>query len=235
MKLVINEKLIKKNKTRGNIGTFSGLAVLAAGLFFACRGNTNEIIYSYIALFLGFFLTQVGIYYSSRFSRSPRFDQVLATAFEKLRHDYTFYVYTTSAPMVLLGPCSFWIVRPLTATGKISYLDGKWKQKGGNGFVRFMGQEGIGNPDKDTKELEDGLHTWLSEKGLPLDQQPPIKQVLVALLKTTELGDVSNAPIPVVNLEDVKRYIRHEDRENCLTPISEEELTRINALLEFKD
>ena len=62
MKLVINEKLIKKNKTIGQITTFASLAVLAIGLVFAFGRDLTRILYSYIALIIGFVLSQVGMY-----------------------------------------------------------------------------------------------------------------------------------------------------------------------------
>ncbi|MFZ3071491.1 MAG: hypothetical protein WA110_10275 [Anaerolineaceae bacterium] len=232
MKLIINEPLIKKNKTIGQVATFASLAVLVLGLVFAFGKDMTKILWSYAALIVGFVLSQVGMFFTNRYGRTPRFDEIFASAFEKLRHDYSFYVFSSPVPMVLLGPCGFWVPVPIVAGGKISYQKNKWRQEGGNFMMKFVGQEGIGKPDQDAKADVEALQKYLADKGIPIDQQPPIRHILVILMKNTELGDVSQAPIPVVELQDLKRYIRRVDREECTTPISEEELVRLNSVME---
>lgn len=232
MKLVINEKLIKKNKTIGQVTTFSSLAILALGLVFAFSQDITKIIYSYIALVAGFTLSQIGMSFSGRFGRSPRYDEVFASAFEKLRHEYSFYVYSSPVPMVLIGPCGIWVPVPIVAGGKVSYKNNKWRQEGGNFMMKLFGQEGLGKPDLEAKADIQALQKYMETKGIPIEQQPPIKHVLVVLLKNTEVGDISQAPIPVVELQDLKRYIRREDRDNCTAPLSEEELAKLNTVFD---
>jgi len=232
MKLVINEKLIKKNKTIGQVTTFASLAVLAIGLVFAFGKDMTKILYSYIALIIGFVLSQVGMYFSTRFGRSPRFDELFKGAFEKLRHEYTFYVYSSPVPFLLLGPCSIWVPIPLTASGKISYENGKWKQQGGNFMMKLFGQEGIGRPVQEVSANTAAIRKFLTEKGIPEEEQPEIKHVLVVLMKNTIVGEISEAPIPVVNLEDLKRSVRRVDRDECAAPLTEEQLARLTSALD---
>jgi len=50
-------------------------------------------------------------------------------------------------------------------------------------------------------------------------------------MKNTIVGEISEAPIPVVNLEDLKRSVRRVDRDECETLLTEEQLSRLtNAL-----
>jgi hypothetical protein len=121
---------------------------------------------------------------------------------------------------------------PLTATGEISYLDGKWKQKGGNALMKFMGQEGIGRPEKDFAAEEHNLRAFMAYKGIPTAEQPEIKPILISMMKNTKIGDVSASPIPFVDLEELKRYIRRVDREECADPISPETLIRLNQIFD---
>ncbi|HOE34731.1 MAG: hypothetical protein GX415_07355 [Chloroflexi bacterium] len=231
MKLVINEKLIKKNKTIGQVTTFASLAVLAVGLVFAFGKDMTRILYSYVALIVGFVLSQVGMYFSTRFGRSPRFDELFTGVFEKLRHDYTFYVFSSPVPYLLLGPCAIWVPIPLTASGKISYENGKWKQQGGNFMMKVFGQEGIGRPVQEINANTAMIRKYLAEKGIPEEEQPPIKHIMVVLMKNTMIGEISEAPIPVVNLEDLKRSIRRVDRDECEAPLTEEQIARLTAAL----
>ncbi len=231
MKLVRNEKHIKQNKLIGKILTFASLGVLGLGLYFAFQKEGSMILYSYICLIVGFLLTQIGLNFVNRYGRSPRYDEIFGTAFEKLRHEYTYYVYSSPLPMLLMGPCRIWLPIPVNATGEISYVDGKWVHKTRNRIQKMMGQDSVGKPEKDVAEAAAALSKYLIEKGIPADMHPELKPILVVYLKETQLRDVSKAPYPVVEMEDLKRYIRRVDREECADPINPETAEKLKVAL----
>lgn len=231
MKLVRNEKHISRNKLIGRILTFSSLGILGLGLYFAFKKEMTLIIYSYICLIVGFILTQIGLNFVNRYGRSPRYDEIFGTAFEKLRHEYTYYVYSTPLPMLLMGPCRIWMPIPVNATGELSYQDGKWVHKTRNRIQKMMGQDSVGRPDKEVAEASAALSKYLTEKGIPTEMQPELKPIMVVYLKETQLGNVSKAPYPVVEMEDLKRYIRRMDREQCADPISPETAAKLKEAL----
>lgn len=231
MKLVRNDKHISRNKLIGRIITFTSLGVLGLGLYFAFKKEMTLILYSYICLIVGFILTQIGLNFVNRYGRSPRYDEIFGTAFEKLRHEYTYYVYSTPVPMLLLGPCRVWMPIPVNATGEISYADGKWVHKTRNRIQKMMGQDSVGKPDREVAEASAALSKYLTEKGVPADMHPELKPIMVVYLKETQLGDVSKAPYPVVEMEDLKRYIRRMDREQCADPISPEAAEKLKQAL----
>ena len=231
MKLVRNEKHISRNKLLGRILTFASLGVLGLGLYFAFKKDMTLILYSYICLIVGFILTQIGLNFVNRYGRSPRYDEIFGTAFEKLRHEYTYYVYSTPLPMLLMGPCRIWMPMPVNATGQLSYQDGKWVHKTRNRIQKMMGQDSVGRPDKEVAEASSALSKYLTEKGIPADMHPELKPIMVVYLKETQLGDVSKAPYPVVEMEDLKRYIRRMDREECADPISPETAAKLKVAL----
>ena len=231
MKLVRNEKHIKQNKLIGKILTFASLGVLGLGLYFAFQKEGSMILYSYICLIVGFLLTQIGLSFVNRYGRSPRYDEIFGTAFEKLRHEYTYYVYSSPLPMLLMGPCRIWLPIPVNATGELSFQDGKWVHKTRNRIQKMMGQDSVGKPEKEVAEAAAALSKYLTEKGIPAELHPELKPILVVYLKETQLGDVSKAPYPVVEMEDLKRYIRRVDREECADPINPETAAKLKVAL----
>lgn len=231
MKLVRNDKHISRNKLIGKILTFTSLGVLGLGLFFAFQKETTQILYSYICLIIGFLLTQIGLTFVNRFGRSPRYDEIFGSAFEKLRHEYTYYVYSSPLPMLLSGPCRIWLPIPVNATGDISYQNGKWVHKTKNRIQKLMGQDSVGKPEREVAEASAIFSKFLTDKGIPADQHPELKPIMVVYLKETLLGDVSGAPYPVVELEDLKRFIRRMDREECVDPISPELAAKLQEAL----
>lgn len=228
MKIVINEKLIKRNKTIGNITSIGGIAILAAGLILNINPTGFRTILSLGALIIGFIVAQVSTHYVTRFGRSPRFDEIIANNLKKLNHEYTFYVYTGPIPMLLVGPSGLWIPLPIVAAGELSY-DTKWRQRGGSFFMKLFGQESIGRPDIEIASNEKQVLEFLG-KHLEENEIPPLNSILVSLHPKAVIGDVENAPVPIVETSALRRHIRKTDRKTE-TEISPVVVDKINAAL----
>lgn len=212
---------------------FASMAVLIFGAYLAWPGkaDVSRTIYSWIALMIGFVLTRISIYFTSRFGQTPRYDEVIGQTIDKLRSEYTYFVYSTPVPMLLLGPCRLWLPILVTSSGTISYIDGKWKHTGIGFLKRFMGQEAIADPQKDAEEAVMQIQKQFGSQGIPLEEQPQIQPIVVIILKKTSIGEVKDAPYPVVSIDDFKRFVRKMDREKCEKPFTTEETEKINKAL----
>lgn len=211
MKIIINEKLIKRNKTIGNITSIGGIAILAAGLILNINPTGFRTILSLAALIIGFIVAQVSTHYVTRFGRNPRFDEIIANNLKKLNHEYTFYVYSGPVPMLLVGPSGLWIPIPIVAAGELSY-DTKWRQRGGSFFMKLFGQESIGRPDIEVASNEKQVLEFLN-KHLEEHEIPPVNSILVSLHPKAVIGDIENAPVPMVESSALRRHIRKIDRK----------------------
>jgi len=228
MNKVINDKLIKRNKTIGNVTSIGGIAILAAGLILNITPTPTRTMISFGALIVGFIVAQISTHYVTRFGRSPRFDEVVADNLNKLNNEYTFYAYTGPTPMLLVGPAGLWIPIPVLAGGEIIY-DKKWRQKGGSILLKFFGQENIGRPEMEVASNEKLLYTLL-RAHLDESELPPVNSILVSLHPKAIIGDVENAPTPIVDGNTLRRYIRKVDRK-ADQEIPQETLDKINAAL----
>ncbi|MFH1447108.1 MAG: hypothetical protein ABIG43_06860 [Chloroflexota bacterium] len=229
MKLVINEKLINRNKRIGQIATFSSLAILAGGLFLAFQSDITRMLLSYVALIVGFITSQVGIYYTNRFGRNPRFDELFTKNLQKLSNQYTFYVYSSPIPMLLVGPSGFWLPIPISAGGNISYMKNRWRQQGGNFLMKLFAQEGIGRPSIEEAANISDLTKYIRKVSEINDNLPPMQTVLVLMNENAEIGDVENAPTQIIHIKKLRRYLRKVDRDYP-NPLSDEALEAITAL-----
>ena len=70
MKTVTNAKLIKRNAKIGQYTSLGALVVLGIGLYFSFAMK-EKYIYSFVALILGFLMSQVGINFTNRWGRNP--------------------------------------------------------------------------------------------------------------------------------------------------------------------
>lgn len=211
MKIVRNDKLIKRNKVIGNVTSIVGIAILVGGLILSFNPSPTKTLISFIALIVGFIVAQVSTYFVTRFGREPRYDEIIADNLSKLSNDYTFYVYTSPISMLLVGPAGMWIPVPTSAAGEIRY-DKRWKQRGGSLMLKLFGQENIGRPAMDIQSNEKEIRKFLS-KDLPEDQIPPIKGILVTMNPNAVIGDVADAPELIVEAEALRRTIRKYDRK----------------------
>lgn len=227
MKQVINENLIKRNKRIGNITSIIGIAILAAGLILNINPTPTRTFISFGALVIGFIIAQISTYFVTKFGRSPRFDEIITDNLSKLNNKYTLFVYSSPVPILLTGPSGLWIPITVSASGEI-YYDKKWKQSGGNFLLKIFGQENLGRPEFDVKTNEKQIREFLTDH-FEEEQIPPINSILVSMHPKATLGDVEDAPTPIVEADALRRTIRRIDRKSE-EEIPQKELETINEL-----
>ena len=78
--------------------------MLAGGLYLSFQ-TTNQLMVtlSFVALLLGFLLSQVGIFFGNRWGRRPGPDELLSAALKGLEDKYTLYHYSTPVYHLLVG------------------------------------------------------------------------------------------------------------------------------------
>jgi hypothetical protein len=227
MNVFTNEKLIKRNGRLGQVATFSGLLVLAGGMFVSFRYPTYSI-FAWVALLVGFALSQIGLYFGNRWGRHPRPDERIDLGLKGLNDQYTIYHYTTPAAHLLVGPSGLWIILPYYQVGKIVYERGRWKQKGGTfiqKYLRAFAQEGVGRPDLDAPAEVESLSSFIN-KRIPEQSIPDARPLLVFTNEKVEL-EVGETPILTIPLKKLKETIRKSNKENILSPQQIEEINRL--------
>jgi hypothetical protein len=167
-------------------------------------------------LLIGFILSQVGLYFTNRWGRSPRPDEELSKALKGLNQEYTLYHYATPAKHLLLGPAGIWALSVHQQNGEITYQNGKWKHTGtGRGFFlrRWFGQEGLGRPDLEIGGDVESLGKFL-RKSLP-DEEPPIQAALVFTGREVQLN-AEESSIPALPGKKLKSFIQKQAKTNKL-------------------
>src|SRR5574341_268043 len=133
MKIIKNEKLIRRNGKIGLWTSFGALAVLGIGMYIAFK-RPDLFAYSIVALLIGFMLTQIGMYMGNRWGRSPRPDEKLDAGLKGLPGDFSLYHFSTPVSHLLVGPAGVWVLMSYHQRGTITYRNNRWKLKGGGFF-----------------------------------------------------------------------------------------------------
>jgi len=229
MKIVTNTKMIKRNAKIGQYTSIGALVVLGIGLYISFK-YPDKFAYSLGALLLGFFMSQVGMYYGNRWGRSPRPDEVIDRSLKGLGRDFTVYHYVTPASHLLVGPAGIWALLPFFQSGVISYDKKRWRSKGGGfiqGYLRIFGQENIGRPEIESKVEIDSANRYLSHVLPDGTKIPEIQALLIFTNPKVELK-VEGAPTPALIADQVKDFMREKVKAS---PISEEMLSLVSQAL----
>ncbi len=228
MKIIKNEKLIKRNGTIGNYLSLGALVVLGTGMYISIK-RTDLFIYAVIALFLGFVFTQIGMYMGNRFGRSPRPDEKLDAGLKGLQNEFAIYHYTTPASHVLAGPAGIWVLIPYHQRGQVTFKKNRWKISGGGflqGYMRIFGQESLGRPDIDVESEVNAVKKYLAKK-MDESEIPEINVMMVFTSDNVQV-DAGEAPVPALMLKEIKEFFRRKAKEK---PISQTQLAAVKAAL----
>jgi hypothetical protein len=227
MKVITNDRLIKRNARIGQIATFGGLLVLIGGLVITYR-NPAYASLSWVALIAGFALSQVGLYFGNRWGRHPRPDELVDQGLKGLNDQYSIYHYKAPASHLLVGPSGLWVIMPYYQAGKIVYEKNRYKQKGGGfmqKYLRIFGQEGLGRPELEASSEVEAINKFIKKNIPDVEIQEP-SVALVFINDKAEL-EVDNAPVLTIPLKELKSIVRKSAKEK---PLSPEMIKQINDL-----
>jgi hypothetical protein len=216
MKIIKNEKLIKRNARIGQFTSLFALVVLAAGMYVSFK-MPNQFGLAIAALIAGFALSQVGIYFGNRWGRQPRPDQMLDNGLKGLPGDYTIYHYTTPASHLLIGPAGVWVLMTYHQRGTVTFSRNRWRLRGGGfmqNYMRIFGQEGLGRPDLEANSEASAIRGHFEQQF----EGEEIPQVQAALVFTNPDMNIQadEAPIPSLPLKKLKDFIRKAAKSQAL-------------------
>jgi hypothetical protein len=228
MKIIKNEKLIKRNSTIGNYLSLGALVVLGIGMYISLK-RTDLFPYALAALMAGFIMTQIGIYMGNRYGRSPRPDEKLDAGLKGLQNEFYMYHYTTPASHLMVGPAGIWLLFPYHQRGQVTFKKNRWQMKGGGflqSYMRIFGQESIGRPDIEIDSDTRAIRKYLA-KQMDESEIPEINALLVFTSDDVEI-EVADSPIPAMKLKQIKEFFRQKAKEK---PIRQLQLAAIKAAL----
>lgn len=228
MKIIKNEKLIKRNSRIGQWTSLAALIVLGGGMYISFT-RTDLFVYSIAALLLGFILTQIGMFMGNRYGRSPRPDEKLDAGLKGLQNEFVMYHYAAPASHLLVGPAGIWVLLPYHQRGTVVYKKNRWKNSGGGflqSYMRIFGQESLGRPDIEMESEINAVKKYF-EKQLEGIDAPEINAMMVFTSEDVTI-EAEDAPILAMKVKEIKEFFRKKAKER---PISQAQLTAVKAVL----
>jgi hypothetical protein len=228
MKVVANEKLIKRNARIGTYTNIAAVIILVGGLAISLL-RKDLFWVSAVTLVFGFALSQFSFFYINRFGRHPRLDEHVSGSLKGLSNDFSLYQYNTPASHLLVGPAGVWVILPYYQRGTIVYEGGRWKQRGGGlaaSYMKIFAQEGLGRPDLEVAADIAGIQEFF-QKRLEGEAVPLVNAALLFVDKRADL-QAEDAPVPTLRPGGMKELIRRAARERPFPP---DEIKRLRAIL----
>jgi hypothetical protein len=227
MRIVSNDKLIRRNTAIGKYSLWIGTALLVGALVinllaFTRPQDVSLITYVIAAFFVGFTLTNVGTLFNNRWGRRP--DRGLSEALKGLDDRFTLYNYRLGAPHVLAGPSGVIVLHPKYQIGPVIYDGKRWQNPGARRMMfGLFNPDPLGNPVAETAGEVDAFNRFIKKQAPGLEVAP---QALIVFLNPRAEVDAKDSIIPALHIKQLKEYIRKLPKD---TGLSNASLTRLEA------
>ncbi|MCJ7624337.1 MAG: hypothetical protein MUO76_12605 [Anaerolineaceae bacterium] len=111
------------------------------------------------------------------------------------------------------------VIEPYHHTGIITYDTDKkrWKQKGGNLYLKIFAQEGLGRPDIEIKNHKNDIKKFF-EANLPDQVIPETDTILVFTNEKVEVQTESPSEV-TLTAKKLKEFVRKKGKQ-ALIPVS---------------
>lgn len=224
MYIYTNEAKLKKYKNYSKWTTIAAFAILIAGAVAAF--SPQYITVSFIALILGFILSQISITLTSKWGREPSNNNIFNVKLKGLSDNFSIYHYMEPVDHLLVGTAGAFILMPYFQGGEIGYDENKqrWTQKKANFLMKLFGQESIGRPDQECEANIAAVRNYFISKEIdfPEDKVHPI---LVFINPQTKILENQNFKYDTIPLGKLKETIRNYAKEDRLSPEFIDEVT----------
>jgi hypothetical protein len=224
MQVYCNEKYVHSRARLGRYASFGGMGVLLVGLIITWSA-TDQIGLSFLALIIGFVLSQVGLYYANRFGRPERPDQILAKSLKGFDDRYNLFQYTCPVGNVLVTPSACFVFTIKMQRGPIHYQQGKWKHsRGFRSFFLWLGSDSLGNPSKEAEIEADSMRRYVAKK-LPGVEVPVVPVILFG--NPTAEVEAGESPVPAVHYKRLKDWLRGRGKSGTLSAEARDQLIEL--------
>ena len=110
MKIIKNDKLIKRNNRIGSYSTLLGIGSIGVCAYYLIQPlrdpestSSTRLTIWLVSLALGFIFSQIGMYMGNRWGGHPRPDEHLDSALKGLPGEFSIYHFSTPVPHLQIG------------------------------------------------------------------------------------------------------------------------------------
>jgi hypothetical protein len=219
MRISVDDKKVKRNARIGRYALIASLVILMGGLALTLFGqnfglldpqNSTLFFIIYLGiLLLGFTVSRVGMFFGNRHISPLRPELALRENLKGLDRKYALMLFQQPTDYFLVEPggVTAFIVR--NQAGRTQFKAGQWKRR--ESFLQYwLGRdEPLGNPTHDAIAAQTKLSDIVAAK-YP-DLKVPIRAAIV-FTNAKAMLDIEPSPIPILRAEDLKPFLRGDNK-----------------------
>lgn len=235
MRVIINQKKVRRNRRLAQYAFFGTLALLILGLFVTNIAPTNPLflLAPLLVLPVAFGATLYSVRMANLWLREPRPEAVLATNLKGLSTRSTIYHYTLPARHVLISPQGVFcfILRP--QDGSFVINGNRWSKKGSflSKFLTFFRQDTIGRPDLEALREATTLQRLIDQVAPESDVR--VEPVIIFSSPSVSL-EVVQSDIPVLygdprQKPNLKTFLRDRRKQGEVATLTDEQIAALEA------
>lgn len=233
MKIIIDQKSVQRNAMIGKIIRWVSLGLMIIGLVALFSedtvSNPNLFTIYFAIMIAGVLLSSVSSYFTTRFGRSPRPDELINKSLKGLDDRFQIYHYRSSIPHLLSEPTGVWSIIPTFVDGEIVFDEGKgnWVHKRNSILNRVLQKEYFPNPLSEykhqLKEFNKLINSAGSNKNIP-----EFKLLVLLFHKNASISGITEKDnILIISSEKIKDRFRKmaktENQSNQISSFLEEQ------------
>ena len=219
MRIVVDEKKVKRQALIGRITLFGSLAILVGGLLLTLFGqqlglfDLNNLglfylIYTVI-LVIGFGVSRIGMYYGNRYLAAGRPEMVLRENLKGLDRKYALMIFKKPVDYLLIEPGGVTVFIVKSHQGKVEFKGGKWKSRQGVLSYWLGRDEPLGNPTEDANEALAKVGAIFKEKLPTL--RIPLRAVIIFSNPKAVLA-LEPSPYHILRADELKDFLRGAEK-----------------------
>lgn len=231
MKIFIDQKAVKRNTVIGKILRWISLGCMLVGLIavFSQEVAENQTLFLifFSIMLIGVVISSISSYFTTRFGKSPRPDELIDKSFKGLDDRFHLYHYKFSIPHLMICPAGIWSITPTFIDGEIIFNETKsnWEHKKSSIINRFLSKEYFPNPVSDLKLSKKEFEKLLKSIDFQTNEEIQIKLLVILMNKNVIINDINEMDdILILPMDKVKDKFRKFSKSN---QISEELLNSL--------
>jgi hypothetical protein len=221
MKIYIDQKAVKRNALIGKVLRWTSLGCMLIGLIavFSQEISANTTLFSvfFSIMIIGVLLSSISSFFTTRYGKSPRPDELIDKSFKGLDDRYKIYHYRSSIPHLLVGPAGIWSITPTFVDGVISFDEKKkiWIHKKNSFLNRFLSKEYFPNPISDLSHHKKELEKLIGSDNNFISNDQQLNSLIILMHKNIILNGLSEYNnILILPFEKVKDRFRKLSKLN---------------------
>jgi hypothetical protein len=235
MRVVINQKKIRRNRKIAQYAFFITLGVLIIGLFITNAAPSNPVLLlaPLVVLPIAIGATMYSVRMANSWLREPRPEAVLKQALKGISSRSVLYHYALPANHVLITPQGVFVFVLRPQEGHFTISGKKWSRRGGmfKKFMTFFRQDSIGHPDteamREAAVLQEVLDRVLPDSGVTAEP------VVVFSSPYAEL-EVIESTMPVVSADpkqkpSLKSLMKDAKAREGVVTLDQEQIEALEA------